>query len=173
MVLDIEIQEIVVTCCDLLRIDPCLVYAIIEQESGGKKYAVRYEPGYRWQTQVEAMAAANGISQVTEQFLQAMSFGLMQIMGGTARAQGYRGDLLALTDPQIGLHESISYLNSLFMRYAPGPATSITDVKGWSDPVVAAYNAGSARRLADGRWVNEQYVRSVEQKYHALKNATV
>jgi len=71
-------------------LDPALVCAVCAHESDGwQQFAVRYEPGF-YSRYIESMT---GLSQ-TEKTMRATSFGLMQIMGQTAREFGFDGKFL-------------------------------------------------------------------------------
>ncbi len=76
------------------------------------------------------------------------SHGPMQVLESTARALGYEGPIANLRG-RAGLELGARYLASQLRRYE-----SVSDA-------VAAYNAGSARRTRDGRYVNQAYVDSV------------
>ncbi len=77
------------------NLDPALVMAVCEHESSWNPFAVRFEPVF-YSTYVSAM---KGITE-TEKMLRATSFGLMQIMGQTAREKGFDDKYLtALFDP--------------------------------------------------------------------------
>ncbi len=153
------------------NIDPQLVLAMIEVESGGDPVRVRYEPHYRYLVQPEAFAKAQGISVQTEKELQKISWGLLQVMGGTARDLGYAGPLVSLAhDVGLALDLGVRYLVSRYRAFGQLPEKGT--IQGWSDPVIAAYNAGSAKRLANGRWANEDYVRKVEKAYKKIALAS-
>lgn len=132
--------------------DPYLVGALVMQESAGDAMAVRYEAGYRWLYQPEIFARANKITIATEEVLQACSWGLMQCMGANFRQLGYSGPLPAVVDIETNLDFGLRFLTGLAKRYD----------KHGIDAVIAAYNAGSPRRAADGKsFVNQSYVDSV------------
>lgn len=80
-------------------LDPALVCAVCDHESAGwSTWAVRYEPAFekRWDPTA-------GISP-TEHYGRAFSYGLMQIMGETARELGFAGKYLTeLCDPETGV----------------------------------------------------------------------
>lgn len=84
-------------------LDPPLVLAIIEQESAWDPWAMREERAFyeKWVSPL----VANGNLSNTEARLRSFSFGLMQVMGQTARdTAGFAGKLPTLLDPEINLH---------------------------------------------------------------------
>lgn len=134
-------------------IDPKIVDAIITIESAWNPDAIRYEPDFRYTTSCPIHAKANGITEKTEERLQMFSFGLMQIMGATARLLGFEGTLLDLVDVETNIVWGCRYLKSQQKRY-----NVLSDV-------VAAYNAGSAKRNEDGRYKNQDYVNKFMSVY--------
>lgn len=130
-------------------LSPYLVGALCYTESGGDTYAYRYEPQYKYMANVDDFAAKCGITRTSEQVGQMTSWGLMQVMGGTARYLGFKGPLTELTDPAIGLEYGCLYLLRLMKKYS-----KIEDT-------VAAYNAGSPRIKLDGSYENQKYVDKV------------
>lgn len=91
-----EIIDLVRKVCGDL--DPVLVCAIIEQESGFDPWAIRYEPAF-YTKYVEPL---KGLS-VTEAHGRAFSWGLMQCMGQVAREVGYKGQFAQLCSPETGI----------------------------------------------------------------------
>lgn len=139
------------------KIPPVLVAAIVMVESSGQPHAMRFEPHFRWLKDPKYYAGRLGITVETETALQKMSFGLMQIMGGTARGLGFDGYLTELTNPRENLKWGCQYLAQHFARYP------------WHE-AIAAYNAGSPR-YEDGRLVNVAYVDKVLKRVNDLKGA--
>jgi len=138
---------------------PPLLRAIIQAESAGDPWAMRFEPDYRWLWDVRQGAPFKGdparlpgpqfVSGETELIAQKTSWGLMQVMGAVAREHGYRGRYLSvLCDPEIGLEYGCRHLRHLHDRFGR---------QGW-EAVAAAFNAGSPRRREDGAWINQSYV---------------
>lgn len=80
-----------------MGLDPALCCAICEQESAGNPWAIRYEPAFYLRYE-----AAQNLTP-TEKTARAMSWGLFQLMGESAREIGYKGDLAALCDPTTGI----------------------------------------------------------------------
>ena len=82
-------------------LDLDLVCAVIEQESSWKTYAIRYENEF-FNRYCFPLFKDSAITP-TEARARAFSWGLMQVMGQTAREFGYTGDFPALCDPQNGV----------------------------------------------------------------------
>lgn len=77
-----------------------LVCAVIEHESTWNTYAVRFERGF----EAKYVKPALPDMPTTEELTAAMSFGLMQIMGLTAREFGFKGKFLTeLCEPDMGI----------------------------------------------------------------------
>jgi len=131
-----------------------LVMAIITVESGGNPFAIRYEPAFfsRYVRDNPSVKAKAPCSLDTERQARATSWGLMQVMGETARSVGFQGVFLSeLTRVEAGIDAGCRYLRSLVNRYL--------SMHGWPG-VVAAYNAGSPRM--DGKqFANQSYVDKV------------
>ena len=129
-----------------------LVAAMAGVESGGDACAFRFEPAFleRYVRPNKTVRAKGSCSLETERQGLATSWGLMQVMGATARGLGFNGPfLLALTDPSTGLEYGCRLLARLRDRHHA--------TLGWPG-VVAAYNAGSPRLTTAGRYVNQEYV---------------
>lgn len=79
-------------------LDPALVCALVEQESGWNPWAIRYEPAF-----YDRYVRAQNLPE-TEARARAFSWGLLQVMGQVAREHGFSHRFLsALCDPDIGL----------------------------------------------------------------------
>ena len=130
---------------------PLLVLAIIDQESSWDTHACRYEPKFKY-------LSGDDLSP-TEEAMQKFSWGLMQVMGGTARWLGCLEKYLSvLTDPAYGLLYGCKYLKYHMNKY-----------NGNEFMAIAAYNAGSARTVETSGGVhvfeNQEYVDSVMSYY--------
>lgn len=130
-------------------LDPRLVIAIAKVESSLEPSVVRFEPAWAYHWRVTEFAKSLNISRNTEKTLQAMSWGLMQVMGTVARELGYKDMLTKLIKPRTNIRLGCLQLVKLFDRYDD-------KIK-----VIAAYNAGSARKGSDGKFVNQEYVDKV------------
>jgi soluble lytic murein transglycosylase-like protein len=124
-----------------------LIEALVTVESNWNPWAFRYEPGFMYVKEVEKFRKLHKLSHSTELNGQRTSWGLMQIMGGTARDLGYVGMLSELLSPEIAVDMGIRYFKTRCARY-----TELEDQ-------IAAYNAGSARKDAlTGKYINQKYV---------------
>ncbi len=135
------------------KVDPALISAIVQVESGGNADAIRYEKHYRWLVSF----SHDGCSADTERNAQKTSWGLMQIMGAVARERGFSGPFLSqLCIPHVGLEWGTRHLRHLAGR-------------GYTQhEVISAYNQGTPRRLQDGSFRNQPYVDKV---LHELEDA--
>lgn len=130
-----------------------VVYALIKVESGGDPFATRFEPRYKAFYKQREFAQENLITVKTEEVHQATSWGLMQVMGGTARRLGLQAPIPVLIDPANNIEFACKLLQELQERYPK-------NVWDWA----AAYNRGSVK-LEDGDYVNARYVRKFKGYY--------
>lgn len=95
----VDLAKSIATNCEL---DPALICAMVEQESGWNQWAIRYEPLF-FSKYVAGLYTNNKVS-ATEAYARSFSWGLMQVMGQVARENGFDGlHLSALCDPEAGL----------------------------------------------------------------------
>lgn len=139
------------------NLDPFLVAAIVWKESRGDSFRCRYEPDYNknYLVDVHKFAKRNIISRETEKLQQMTSWGLMQVMGGTARWLGFEKAIPKLSTPACGLEYGCKYLSVQKKRY-----TNMPDL-------ISSYNAGSVR-MDDGKYSNQNYVDEVLGYYREL-----
>jgi len=135
-----------------------LILAIIYRESAGDTWASRYEPYFKYLNNPGYFAQTNHITIETETIQQMTSFGLMQIMGATSRDLGYGDKLTKLCQPSMGIYWGAKYLQKLSKKY---PVLHDT---------IAAYNAGSPKRLESGEYANQAYVNYVVKYMTELIN---
>ena len=140
-----------------------LLRAIVLTESGGDRFAMRYEPRYRWLWDVkrnrpyssktpDLFPAPAGVSRETERNAQMTSWGLMQVMGAVARERGFGGRFLSeLCSIEVGMRYGCQHLLAYRKRYGNWEAAAVS------------YNAGSPRRKEDGTWVNQVYIDKLRQ----------
>lgn len=102
---NMEQEKIIGLACDAAArhgLDSALVCAVCEQESGWNRWAIRYEPAF-YRRYVQPMIASGALHDETEARARAFSWGLMQVMGQTAREHEYAGHLAGLCDPAAGI----------------------------------------------------------------------
>jgi soluble lytic murein transglycosylase-like protein len=92
-----ELEKLARERAEAHSLDPDLVCAIVEQESGWEPLAIRYEPAFQ-KRYVEPL----GLGQ-TETVARSISWGLLQLMGQAARELGFKGHMGQLLDPAVGL----------------------------------------------------------------------
>ena len=158
-------------------LDPALVCALCEVESAWMPWAARYESGYKWlyiyEFDDEGYPYINlsagkrergqqyikfliqlGCSGQTEVIHQKISWGLMQIMGATARERGFRGWLTELCDPQVNLEWGCKHLRWMVDH---NNAYGLPDFRIKPEDLAAAWNGGT-RVVVDGKYKNQSYV---------------
>lgn len=147
------LDDLIVKVAEKFSLSLKLVRAIVAVESSGNPYATRYEPQfYARYVHGKGHAVFGNCSRSTEEICRAMSWGLMQVIGQTARELGFKEPFLAsMCDPEIGLTWGCRYLAKQIVRYEA------------IEPAVAAYNAGTARRADDGTWRNQDYVDKIRR----------
>jgi soluble lytic murein transglycosylase-like protein len=133
------------------KINPDLIAAIVKVESGGNSLKCRFEPAFQYVHEVEKNAALMGITKETEKIQQMTSWGLMQVMGGTARFIGFNQDLTRLCRPMESLKVGCQFLKILINRHQV------------VEDAIASYNAGSPIKGADGKYANQSYVDKVNE----------
>lgn len=132
----------IVTAAQRNGLEPMLLAALVMRESSGNPFAGRFEEGYpflfdvlkkkplRWERQA-VIPSLGTCSGATERVWQQTSWGLCQVMGGTARELGFSGPFLsALSQPEEGAEYGARYLAKLVRLH------------GLQDGL-SAYNAGS------------------------------
>ncbi len=102
MLLDAKLVDLARRAATLEGLEPALVCAVVEQESGWNTWAIRYEPLF-FAKYVAGLYTNNKVS-ATEAYARGISWGLMQVMGQTAREKGFGSTYLStLCDPAVGL----------------------------------------------------------------------
>lgn len=115
---------------------PELVCALIERESTWRPWAMRFEPSF-FQTYCLGMFT-NGKIDVSEAYARAISWGLMQIMGQSAREQGFQGQFLPeLCDPATGIEFGCRLLKRKIARARGDVAAGLLLWNGGGNPSYA------------------------------------
>jgi len=118
-------------------LDPALVCAIVEQESGWNPWAIRYEPAF-FAKYVANLYTNNKIS-ASEAYARGFSWGLMQVMGQVARETGFDATFLsALCDPEQGLATGCKVLRKKFDAMAGDMTRALLAWNGGANPAYAA-----------------------------------
>ena len=152
-----------------LALPASLIAAVIQEESRFDEWATRTEPRYfckvekvrRISGAVCTRAHRLGPTAFTELVDRSRSYGLMQIMGETAREQGFDRPFLAeLYIPSNAIAHGAMLLKRLLTRYHNDTLSAIS-----------AYNQGTARRTTHGPkrgvFANARYVYRVTIAWRA------
>ncbi len=118
-------------------LDPALVCAVVEQESGWNPWAMRYEPAFF--TKYVASLYTNNKISATEAYARGFSWGLMQVMGQVAREAGFDALFLsALCDPEEGLAVGCKVLRKKLDAVAGDTTRALLAWNGGANPAYAA-----------------------------------
>jgi soluble lytic murein transglycosylase-like protein len=102
MVFDSKLMALARRAAESESLDAAVVCAVVEQESGWNTWAMRYEPLF-FAKYVAPLYTNNKVG-ATEAYARGFSWGLMQVMGQTAREAGVNSPHLStLCDPAVGL----------------------------------------------------------------------
>jgi soluble lytic murein transglycosylase-like protein len=143
--------------CEETEIEPEIVMAIATVESGLDPNTVRYEPNWRYHFQCSRFAKKLNITKETEETLQSISWGLMQVMGTVARELGFTKHLTELTNPVNNVLIALRKLEDLYR------------IHDSTSHVISAYNQGWPYKTAYNEFVNQAYVDKVLEAYKSLK----
>jgi len=114
-------------------LDPALVCAVVEQESSWDTFSIRYEPAFRTRYVVPLALPPS------EEIARSISWGLMQVMGQSAREHGFSAtSLAALCDPAAGLSIGCAVLASKITQASGEIAQALQLWNGGSHPDYAA-----------------------------------
>ena len=131
---------------------PTLLAGLVAVESGGNPWAVRYEPRYRWlfgDEPGERLVWPAGCDRNTEYHLQRCSWGLCQVMGGTARWLGFGDWLPRLVEPELNLTYGARFLARCLARGQGDPIQALQAYNGGSDPRYAGRVLTWAARIKE------------------------
>ena len=118
-------------------LDPALVCAVVEQESGWNPWAIRYEPAF-FAKYVAPLYTNNKVS-ASEAYARGFSWGLMQVMGQVARESGFDASFLsALCDPENGLAVGCKVLRKKLDAARGDTAQALLAWNGGANPAYAA-----------------------------------
>ena len=112
-------------------LDPVLVCAVVEQESGWNPGAMRYEPRF-----YDRYVPKN--LPPTEACARAFSWGLMQVMGQVARENGFTGKFFTeLCQPAAGLEVGCCVLKTKLDRASGDISKALLLWNGGARPAYA------------------------------------
>jgi soluble lytic murein transglycosylase-like protein len=116
---------------------PQIICGIAERESTWNPWTIRYEPAF-FTKYMEALWTHGMVKDITEAQARSFSWGLMQVMGQTARELGWAGDIAALCDPEVALEYGCrAFAERMKTRQGNAPAALL------------AYNGGANPNYAD------------------------
>lgn len=165
MNIPLNMHDTIKTIADENDIEPALVAAFVEVESSGNSLKTRYEPKYADFLDLNKYASCTGVSLMTERVQQATSWGLMQVMGATARGLGFKGLFPDLCYPEVGLHIGCMALVSLQRRFAVDIPLNADGILCFNEALACAYNMGHPEKDDSGMWVVEGYVSAIKSAY--------
>jgi len=114
-------------------LDGDLLCAQVEQESGWNTHAIRFEQGFLEKYMTPTIRA--NITR-TECYARCFSWGLMQIMGETAREFGFSGLFLSeLTDPQLGLEFGCKKMSACMGKAGNDKDAALLHYNGGKNPL--------------------------------------
>lgn len=151
--------QVIEDVADAENVPANLLAAIVQTESSNNRYAVRFEPHYKYLFKTKENAQACGITEATETVFQMTSFGLCQLMGAVARELGLKGTIFQLLDEQTNLTYAAKLIKRLAGRFKE------------RDDIIAAYNAGTPVKTLNGLYKNQVYVDKVNQYLSAIELA--
>lgn len=140
------------------NLDPLLVAAIICQESSGDPSERRLENGF-YRRYIRPMNGRldhfvpENVAVGLEEVARSTSWGLMQIMGQTARMVGFKGDSLAdLLYPSTNLDVGCRYFRQLLNSQGESVPKALLKWNGGGEPKYPALvqrhiDSGAAHRL--------------------------
>lgn len=135
------------------NVDPIVIASLIMAESSGIPSSTRFEPTWSYHYNIRIFAEKSDTTPETEKVGQSTSWGLMQVMGTTAREMDFHGKFPELCDPKLGIKFGVMYFKKQLERY------------GNTLDAVAAYNLGSVKKTDGGMYINEKYIDKV-MGYH-------
>ena len=148
--------QLIEDVADAENVPKNLLAAIVQTESSNNRWAVRFEPHYKWLFKTKDHAKDNGLTEATETVLQMTSFGLCQIMGAVARELGLKGPIFQLLDEKTNLEYCAKLLKRLASKHKE------------RDDIIASYNAGSPIKGLNGAYKNQAYVDKVNLYLSAI-----
>lgn len=154
-----EIEMLILYFAKKYSLNPRFLHALVETESGGNRFAMRYEPAYPYLYSIKECAEMIVCSRATMEMFQKTSWGLCQIMGSNLYEYGFKGWPAEVLDSEVNLKWGCEFL----IRLMKAQGLSFSN----PDDVYCAYNAGSVRKV-DGRYVNSPAVTRFMKNYNKM-----
>lgn len=146
-------------------IDPDVLEALVEQESGGWASAFRHEPAF-WKRYLQGNPAyaKRNPREVSS------SYGLCQVMYPTAVEHGFTGKPWELFDPVVGLEWGARVLERL-IAWADGLYTGVEAERSAEvlRSALAAYNGGRGGNAPTGPLRNRAYADQVLARLRRIR----
>ncbi|MCB2186929.1 MAG: lytic transglycosylase domain-containing protein [Deltaproteobacteria bacterium] len=118
-------------------LEPAILTAVVIVESSGNPNAMRYEKDYPWKVGFgpgQVLYLPPGCTRATERVGQETSWGPGQIMGATAREEGFKGWFPELCNPDTGLEYCARFLARHLRRARGNYRTALLRYNGGGDP---------------------------------------
>lgn len=133
------LEDAIDYCSFHFNIDASLIRAVIEQESSGRYYVRRYEDGFykkyiAHKTKQQLGFYWSDLSEATERKDRSTSWGVMQIMGQTARERNFKGDFSELLYPATGCFWGCCELSRLLIKAKGNVREALLKYNGGSNP---------------------------------------
>jgi soluble lytic murein transglycosylase-like protein len=135
------VGDIIETVAREFSVEPDILAAIILQESSGRFDACRLENGFyrKYLEQKEESELVGYIpgrlTLLEEKLLRSISYGLMQLMGNTAREMGFTSDdWQDLFDPMINIRLGAKYFSKLLKSEDGDTRKALLRWNGGGDP---------------------------------------
>jgi soluble lytic murein transglycosylase-like protein len=112
-------------------LSPALVCAVIEQESGWNTWSQRFEPAF-----YDKYIAPHYPQRTTESIARATSYGLMQVMGATARELGFSdASMVTLCNERTGIYWGCMKLESCLQKSKQDETSALLKYNGGSNKI--------------------------------------
>lgn len=149
-----DLQQLAIAMAHNFELEPALVCAVCERESGWNQYAWNPEPAWRyfWDVKLkkpfrrpspEELASERPPADFhslagdpdQEWWGQQISWGVMQVMGGVGREQGFSGLYLPeLIEPLVNIPQGCKKLKQVIARNGGDREAGLLAYNGGGDP---------------------------------------
>lgn len=157
------VGSLIISAAEKNDLSPQLIAAVIIQESAGDTFAQRLEQGFFARYLRDKLYGElpgynkieNKWKQEIERGLRAHSFGLMQIMGQTARENGFMGEFEELFDPETNIDLGSKILSKKIISSGRDIRVGLLRWNGGGNPkypdeVIERIKSGGVQKLLYG-----------------------